>query len=181
MKKRDCVILDIIATGIQPNKDKIIEIGAIKIKNCEKVETFESLVFYDGIISERITDLTKITSEMLNNAPKQQQVIAKFQNFSENLPLVIFDQQKIVAKLIEKAFADSIEKEMQNEVIDVYSLFKKELPLLKKYTLEELNKHYGINVTQTHKSIEDCQLIYSCLEHYAQLYLKRNFWNKENI
>ena len=79
---KDYVCVDIETTGVRPKWDRIIEIGAVKVRDGRKVETFSKLI-YPGIpIPERITDLTGITNEMIKGQDKIQQVLPEFIEFA---------------------------------------------------------------------------------------------------
>jgi len=73
-------IVDIECNGSKPEKHQIIEIGAVKIKNGEIVDTFESLIACDSI-SKHISELTGITVEETLNAPSMQRVLNSFRAF----------------------------------------------------------------------------------------------------
>ena len=50
-------------TGLHPKSDKIIEIGAIKVKNGKIIDTYAMMVNPMMVIPQRITELTGITNE----------------------------------------------------------------------------------------------------------------------
>ncbi|MEG0773731.1 helicase C-terminal domain-containing protein [Clostridium sp.] len=104
------IFLDIETTGIDPLRDKIIEIGAVKIKDKE-VTRFNTLVNPEIEVSLNIFDLCKgITKEALENADTIDVVMGKFLHFIEDLPLVCHNArfEKIFLKLPNE-FLDSME------------------------------------------------------------------------
>ena len=58
---KDYLSLDIETTGLNPKTEKIIEIGAVRVRNGSIVARFESLVSPGRLLEERITELTGIT------------------------------------------------------------------------------------------------------------------------
>ena len=66
---REYVSLDLETTGLEPKKDRIIEIGAAKIRDGEVQETYSLLVDPRIKIPERITDLTGINNQMVEGQP----------------------------------------------------------------------------------------------------------------
>ena len=64
----DYICLDLETTGLNPKTDKIIEIGAVKVRNGNIVGSFETFVAPERKLEQRITELTGITDEMLQNA-----------------------------------------------------------------------------------------------------------------
>ena len=77
----DYVLLDLETTGLNPAGDSIIEIGAIKVKEYDIVDTFEAFVKPPHPISYFITDLTGITNEMVKDAGSIETVLPEFLRF----------------------------------------------------------------------------------------------------
>lgn len=177
MYKNDCVILDIVTTGINPKNDDIIEIGAIKIKNSRVVETFESLIFSEKKLNSRIYDMTKISEEQLKNGQDITKVLEKLLEFTKNMPIVVYDTQKTTENFLKNSFDKNLKTKFTNEFIDIHNFFKKSLPRLKNHSLEEVNKHYGNLTKQSHNSLSDCELILKCLEQYITIYNYENHMN----
>ena len=75
------IAFDIETTGLDPMYDEIIEIGAIKIENGKEIETFSTLIKPEYEINDFITELTGITNEMVQNAPKINEVLTRFMDF----------------------------------------------------------------------------------------------------
>lgn len=61
------VVIDLETTGLSPERDKIIEIGAVKIENGILMGTYSKLVNPNVEISDRIVEITGITSDMIKN------------------------------------------------------------------------------------------------------------------
>ena len=72
------VVLDLEMTGLSAKSDQIIEIGAVKIKDNQVVETMECLVNPKCKIPTRVVELTGITDEMVMNAPKFNEAFKMF-------------------------------------------------------------------------------------------------------
>jgi len=73
-------IVDIETNGNSPIKNQIIEIGAVKIKNGEIIDRFESYIYAD-YVPNAITRLTHITTQDLKDAPSLKQVLHDFKLF----------------------------------------------------------------------------------------------------
>ena len=90
---KDYVVVDIETTGLSPEWDDIIEIGAIRYSNDVEVDRFQSLVqpepYADGtFVDDFITELTGITNAMLAQAPKTDEVIKEFADYLGNDVLI---------------------------------------------------------------------------------------------
>ena len=70
------VVVDLETTGLNPDEDKIIEIGAIKFVDGVETETFETLVNPGMPIPDFITRLTGIKDEDVKDAPAIDEVLA---------------------------------------------------------------------------------------------------------
>ncbi len=78
---KDIIVFDLETTGFNPDKDEIIEIGAVKIRNGMTIEEFHTYVRPGQKISSFIQDLTSITEDKLLKAPPPWQAIRKFYEF----------------------------------------------------------------------------------------------------
>ena len=86
--KRNYVVFDLETTGLSPINNEITEIGAVKVIDGKISDTFEMLVKPNQKISQKITDITGITNEMVKDKPPIEEVLPKFIEFIGGLPLV---------------------------------------------------------------------------------------------
>ena len=75
------VAFDLETTGLSSVNDRIIEIGAVRIKDGREVDRFQTFVDPQRKLERKIVDLTGITDEMLVGAPKIEEVLPKFLEF----------------------------------------------------------------------------------------------------
>ena len=69
------VCIDLETTGLNPKMDKIIEIGAVKVIEGNVVDTFLTYVNPGRKLEERITELTGISQEQVDDAPDIMQML----------------------------------------------------------------------------------------------------------
>ncbi len=82
-------IIDFETTGLSPaNGDRVIEVAALKVTNNKVVDKYQSLMNPGFEISRRITGITGITNEMLEDAPSNSEVIHSLISFLEGNSLV---------------------------------------------------------------------------------------------
>lgn len=162
--------VDLETTGLNPKMDKIIEIGAVKVKDGEILSTFQTYVNPGKILSEEVSKLTGITQENLVGAPTIDKVLPDFLNFAEELPLlghrVLFDFSFL------KRAAVNHKLTFERSGIDTLRLSRKYLADLHSRRLCELCKHYGISL-QAHRALEDAKathFLYQrlCAEFYQE-------------
>ena len=75
------VAFDLETTGLSDRTDKIIEIGAVRMKDGKEVARFQTFVDPGQPLRKEIVDLTGITDEMLRDAPKLSEILTKFVEF----------------------------------------------------------------------------------------------------
>ena len=75
------VAFDLETTGLAPRHDRIIEIGAVLMKQGKEIDRFQTFVDPQQRLDKETTDLTGITDEMLQGAPKIEEVLPKFLKF----------------------------------------------------------------------------------------------------
>ena len=80
------VAVDLETTGLYPGRDRILEIGAVKVRDGMEVETFHTLVDPRMEIPENITDLTGITGEMVAGKPMADRAVAEYAEHIWHVP-----------------------------------------------------------------------------------------------
>ena len=88
VKCNSFVVFDTETTGLYPWRDKIIEIGAVRFRNGEPVETFHFMVDPGIHIPEMVTQINHITDDMVIGAPEITDVLDAFDEFVGTDPLV---------------------------------------------------------------------------------------------
>ena len=76
------VCVDLETTGLDPKRDKIIEIGAVKVVDGRVEETFQTLLSPGKKLEDKITELTGIRDEQLIHAPAIEEVLPAFLEFA---------------------------------------------------------------------------------------------------
>jgi DNA polymerase-3 subunit epsilon len=133
-------IVDIETNGSKPENSQIIEIGAVKIKNGEIIDTFSELI-RAKFIPPFIQGITGITEKMVKNSKTQKEVLMKFKEFLGDAIFVAhdsyFDFNYIKAQLKKEGLGDLL-----NPEICTLTLSKKTIEASRyglKYLTEELN------------------------------------------
>ena len=109
---------DVETTGLSPESDEIIEIGALKVYDGKVCDRFITFVKPSEPVSERITEITGITNEMLQDAAPKEKVIPAFLDFcgdevliGHNLPFdygFVRNQAKLFGLSFEKQGIDTL-------------------------------------------------------------------------
>ena len=92
---QDFICIDLETTGLNPKRDRIIEIGAVKVRDGRIVETFQQLIDPKQQLEERVEMLTGISSKELEGKPTIREVLPALREFLEEDVLlghrVLFD------------------------------------------------------------------------------------------
>mgnify|MGYP004642934461 FL=1 len=147
------VVFDLETTGLSAQKNHIIEIGAVKIKGGEIVDSFSTFVEPPVKIPQKITELTSITDSMVKGAPKEEKAVGDFLKFCGESVLVAhnasFDTGFIRVSLQRRGESFSY------CFIDTVSLARKMYPELKSFKLNSLAKHLKVKLDHHHRAVDD--------------------------
>lgn len=169
----DYLSLDIETTGLNPKTEKIIEIGAVRVRNGLASERFGSLVSPGRPLEERIIKLTGITNEMLKTAPEKEEVIPKFLEFAGEDILVghsiLFDYSFL------KRAAVNCNLRFEKTGIDTLKLARKFLPDIESRRLSYLCSYYGI-LHNAHRALADAEATSALYQKLAErFYTEEDF------
>ncbi|MBF0521888.1 MAG: 3'-5' exonuclease [Candidatus Omnitrophica bacterium] len=158
-KQAEFVIIDVETTGLSPlNGDRIVEIAAMRIKNGEVAQTFESLINPECPIPAGAVNIHGITKDMIKNAPKAGQILPEIIDFVGGACIVghniKFDLDFVCYQL------SLLGRKLQsgNPAIDTIKMAKHFLPHLSSYTLSSVTLSFGIKIKETHRALADVQL-----------------------
>lgn len=146
-KESTFCIVDIETNGSKVDMYQIIEIGAIKWKNGEIVDKFESFVKCSEI-REHITRLTGITVEDTLNAPSLKEVMEKFRIFLGTDIFVAHDVKfdyKFISAMMSKVGLG----ELKNRTLCSIDLAERSFSSFR-YGLSYLNEDLHLHAEATH-------------------------------
>ena len=149
----DYIAIDLETTGIRLSKDKIIEVGLLKVKDSHIIDTFSCVINPDMQVDDKILELTKISENELENAKRIYEVINHIVDFCEDYVLLghntIFDYSFV------KKEANRAGLEFEKRGIDTYKLCKKVLPENVRKNLTEACGYFGIERKNSHRAFSD--------------------------
>lgn len=159
------VCIDLETTGLDPKRDKIIEIGAVKVVENEIVEEWGTFVNPGRKLEERIVKLTGICDEQLEQAPEIGEAFPKLLTMiGEEVLLghrVLFDYS-----FLKKAAVD-LKLSFERSGIDTLGIARKYLTNLESRGLVQLCQHYGID-HNAHRALGDAKATVALYQKLAE-------------
>ncbi len=150
------VVTDTETTGAVAGHDRMIEIGAVKIRGGQIVDRFSQLVNPGCAVPRRITRLTGISTSMVFDQPPAASVLPDFIGFLSNGVFVAhnlaFDRRVINDELLRAGL-----KPMNNEQICTLKLARRMLPGLRSRGLSSLVDFFSIDVARRHRALDDAE------------------------
>lgn len=147
------VVFDLETTGFSPVKDKIIEIGAVKVEKGKITEKFSSFVNPKVPIPFQITQLTSITDEMVLEAPDIETVLPDFLAFIGDAALVAHNASFDVGFIEQNCRYQDIMPDFT--YVDTVAMARILLPTLSKYKLNVVANALHISLENHHRAVDD--------------------------
>lgn len=165
----EAIVFDIETTGLSVQNDRITEIGAVKIRGGEIIDTFDTFVNPEMEISAEITELTSITNDMVKDAPKISEALDMFFGFISNTnpkhtPLLIAHNATFDTGFI-RASSQRCGIEFDYPYLDTLAMSRFLNPDLNKHKLDIVAKHYNLEDFHHHRACDDAGIL-------AQIYFK---------
>ncbi len=153
----EAVVFDIETTGLSAVHNKIIEIGAVKIKDGEILERFDEFVDPEMPIPAEITELTSITDEMVKDADKIDVVLRRFLDFVGNNVLIAHNANFDTGFI--RVAAEACGYKFENPYLDTVSLSRFLNTDLKSHKLDGLQRYFGLEEFHHHRASDDAEVL----------------------
>ena len=149
------VVFDIETTGLSKKHNKIIEIGAVKVKDGEVVDTFSEFINPGVPIPYQIEQLTSINDDMVKDAPMFDVIVPRFVEFCGD-DIVVAHNASFDTGFV-RMNAEELGLKFDNTVLDTMTLSHILLPELGKFTLDRVCKELKVVNAHHHRAIDDAE------------------------
>lgn len=167
------VVVDLETTGLNPAQDRILEIGAVKVKDGEVIDTFCMFADPKMLIPQRVQELTGITQEMVEGKPTPAQAVMEFLDFCQDMDLMghnlIFDYSFLKHQAVDQKIA------FEKNGIDTLKIARTLLPDLESKRLTSLCSYFSIDHKQAHRAYHDAWATHEVYQKLADL-AKEDQW-----
>lgn len=159
------VSIDLETTGLDPNQDAIIEIGAVRFQGDALLGEFSTLINPGRAVSAFVSNLTGIQSSDLFNAPTIESVLDDLKAFVGDAPIVAHNVRFDASFLYRQGLF------LENTRIDTFELASILMPRAPRYTLTSLTSDLGFVIGNAHRALYDAKataFLHQRLRDYAQ-------------
>ena len=150
-------VFDLETTGISHITEKITEVGIIKIKNGEVIDTFECFVNPEKPIPQKVVEVTHITDDMVKDAETIDKVMPKILEFMGDSVLVAHNADFDIGFM--KYNCEQLGLKFEYTHIDTLRLAKAIFPEFTKYKLGIIADKLGIKVDVAHRALDDVKTL----------------------
>ncbi len=166
-----CVVFDIETTGLSPYKDKIIEIGAVKMAAGEIVDRFSAFVNPERPIPAEIERLTGISDKMVLDAETIETVLPKFLEFCGDAVIVAHNASFDTSFVREECKRQGCGYEPA--IVDTVGLARILLPHLKNHKLNTVADAVGVSLENHHRAVDDAEATAGIFREFIQMLAQR--------
>lgn len=160
IKRGEYVVFDLETTGLNPETDRITEIGAVRIRDGLIRASFSQLVNPEREISAEITALTGITNEMVENMPTIADVLPKFKKFCGSAVLVAHNAKFDTSFIYAAARRTGLY--FDNDVEDTLNMSRQLFPDEKHHKLDMVCERLGVSLENHHRASDDAAATAEC-------------------
>lgn len=166
----DYTVIDLETTGLSTKNCEIIEMSAVKIRNCQIIDTFETLIKPNAEIPYIVTQKTNITNEMVENAPKINDIFQEFLDFiGDDIVLghnIDSYDIPILCRYCKELNLDTF----NNSTLDTLQFARKCEIDVPDHKLTTLANYFEIEHKNAHRALADCIANHECYQSLKELY-----------
>ena len=166
------VVFDLETTGFSSIKDKIIEIGAVKVENGVITEKFSTFVNPKVPIPFKITNLTGITDDMVMEAPDIETILPQFLEFVGDAVLVAHNASFDVSFIEQNCRYQDITPDFTS--VDTVAMARILLPTLSKFKLNVVANALHISLEKHHRAVDDAGATAEIFVKFVEMLRARN-------
>jgi len=155
LKDLDFVVVDVEATGAKTPPNRLIELGAYRIRNGRIVDQFLSLVNPEIPIPRFVASLTGISNDMVKNAPVFAEVAPLWLDFVSDSVLVAHNAPFDTSFLNHEISRVYANHRMVNPHLCTVRLSRRAFPDLSNHRLETIAQHFAIPIASRHRAGSD--------------------------
>lgn len=175
----DFVVFDIETTGFSPVKDKIIEIGAVRVEEGQITGRFSEFVNPRVPIPFRIENLTGINDAMVADADPIEVILPKFMQFCEGAVLVAHNADFDMSFIMRNCELLGIERDFT--YADTVGMARFLLPGLNRFKLDTVAKAVGVRLDNHHRAVDDANCTAEIFVKFVAMLKDREIFDLDQL
>lgn len=163
------VVISVQILGVDNNRDEVMEIGLVKINENEIEDQFQCFIHSKEMTPDRFTELTGIAKEIFAEQGLQEDIaVQKIQEFIGSSLLVGY-HLRFDLEFLEKLGERTGEEIIIKKTKDVQHIARRKMDDLEDYELETVAAHFSFDLTEMHRALPSCMLIYGIYSKLNEL------------
>ncbi len=165
--------LDVETTGTSPIRDRIIDIGIVRVENGKITNTFDSLIDPQDHLPPEITRITGITSELLYNAPTFRSIKEKVDELLADSVIVAHNSQFDTAFL--KSEYSRLGEKFNPKHLCTVKLSRVMYPRFRHHNLDSIVERFGLHCEPRHRAFPDARVLWDFFQILTKHEKKERF------
>lgn len=153
----EIVMFDIETTGLSVQTCRIIEIGAVLVKDNEVIDRFNTFVDPEGPVPSEITKLTGIDDTMVKGAPCEKDAVKAFLDFAGDRLLVAHNAGFDISFILRAANRQGLQ--FSPRYLDTVAMSRYTNPELKNHKLDTIAEHFDLGDFNHHRASDDAEML----------------------
>lgn len=151
----DLCVFDFETSGLDPTKERVVEMAAIRVIKGIQVSEFRTFVKYDGKLAPKITELTGITDEHLINGMEEKQAFLNLRRVMGPKTLLVAHNATFDLAFLHYTMFRIQEITFANPFIDTLTIARDRTKF--PHTLTDMCGKYNIPLNGAHRALEDVE------------------------
>lgn len=166
----DYAVIDLETTGLNTKFCEIIELAAVRIRDGQIIDTFETLIKPESEIPYVVTKKTNITNEMVETAPKINEKFQEYLDFIGDDIVLGHNIDSYDIHIIHRYCEELNLRSFNNDTLDTLKFSRKCDIDIPDHKLTTLANYFGIEHENAHRALDDCIANFKCYEKLKEFY-----------
>jgi DNA polymerase-3 subunit epsilon len=169
LDEADFVVFDLETTGLSAARDRICEVGAVRVRALELVDSFCSLVNPGVALPEPVARLTGLRQQELRRAPSVTNVLRRFLAFAGD-DLLVAHNARFDQRFLERQLLSQYERRLSEPPLCTAALARRLLEgRRRRVGLASLAEFFGVPTRPCHRALPDAEATAQVLVHLIGL------------
>jgi DNA polymerase III epsilon subunit family exonuclease len=156
LEEAELVVFDLETTGLSAARDRICEIGAVRVHALQPVDSFQSLVNPRVALPGTVARLTGLREQELRAAPSITSVLGRFLTFAGD-SLLVAHNARFDQRFLERQLSLLHDRRLSEPPLCTAALARRLLEGRVRVSLASLAHYFGVPTTPCHRALPDAE------------------------